>query len=63
MAMSNNEGVAFMTQFPGRAYNEEIHRNGAPVEPATPTHGDWEEHIFTHHPPFLTWVEFNEEAK
>ena len=63
MAISDEEGVAFRVQFPGRAYSREIHRNGALAEPATATHGAWEEHIFTHRPPFLTWIEFNEEAK
>ena len=63
MAMTDEESAAFGTQFPGRAYSREIHRNGAPAEPATAEHEAWEEHIFTHRPPFLTWVEFNEEAK
>ena len=63
MAMSDDEGAAFGTSFPGRTYNKQIHRDGAPAEPVTTEHGDWTEHIFTHHPPFITWVEFVEEAK
>ena len=48
MALSDEEGTAFRIQFPGRAYNGQIHRNGAPAEPATATHEEWPEHIFAH---------------
>ena len=54
MAMMDEESAAFGIRFPGQAYSREIHRNGMPAEPATVTHEAWEEHIFTHHPPFLT---------
>ena len=63
IAMMDEESAAFRIQFPGRAYSREIHRNGTPAEPATAEHEAWGEHIFTHRPPFLTWIEFNEEAK
>ena len=61
--MVDEESATFGTLFPGRAYSREIHRNGALAEPATVEHAAWEEHIFTHHLPFLMWIEFNEEAK
>ena len=63
MAMMDEESATFGMRFPGRAYSREIHRNGAPAEPATAEHEAWEEHIFTHRLPFLTWIEFNKEAK
>ena len=63
MAMSDEEAGEFGTRFPGRAYNKQIHRDGAPAEPATAEHEAWVAHKFTHHPPFITWIEFIEEAK
>ena len=38
MAMSDEEAGEFGTRFPGRAYNKQIHRDGAPAEPATAEH-------------------------
>ena len=61
MAMSDEEAGEFGTRFPGRAYNKQIHRDGA--EPATAEHEAWEAHEFTHRPPFITWIEFIAEAK
>ena len=63
MAMSDEEAGEFGTRFPGRAYSKQIHRDGAPAEPATAEHEAWEAHEFTHRPPFITWVEFIGEAK
>ena len=61
--MSDEEAGEFGTRFPGQAYNKQIHRDGAPAEPATAEHEAWEAHEFTHRPPFITWVEFIAEAK
>ena len=63
MAMSDEEAGKYGTRFPGRAYSKQIHRDGAPAEPATAEHEAWEAHEFIHHPPFITWVEFIAEAK
>ena len=63
MAMSDKEAGKFRTRFPGQAYNKQIHRDGALAEPATAEHKAWETHEFTHHPPFITWIEFIGEAK
>ena len=63
MAMTDKEAGAFRTNFPGRAYNKQIHQDGAPAELATAEHKAWPAHTFTHHPPFVTWIEFIEEAK
>ena len=63
MAMTDKEASAFRTSFPGCTYSKQIHRDGAPAVPATAEHEEWPAHTFTHRPPFITWIEFIEEAK